>query len=229
MAQDLLKAANAARDARTRSLLHKAASALGHGDKQRAQSALRKAAKRLRSGSSSRKARSGLTKTQKALDSAKYRLTPTRNGKLQGGSLVNPEAKYSHEPKNSAAPSKGTTSNRRNVSPQGPASGLDAKHDRADSGQPIDSGSQGRFKQQNGSGKGKPAGFGLVYLQGRLSKGTFNVEVGPNGEVRRVAASRYQHVVAQYAHSAEVAAGKASLPPSLQTYVRRYFVVLTHP
>lgn len=229
IARDLLKAANAARDARTRSLLHKAASALGHGDKQKARSALRKAANRLHSGSSARKARSGLARTRKALDSAKYRLTPSKNGKLQGASLGNEQTKFSHEPKNSRASSKPNTGNGRIIGRNGPVSGLDGKHDRADSGQPIDSGSQGRFKQQGASEKGKPQGFGLVYLQGKLSKGTYNVQIGPSGQVQRVGPSRYQHVIAEYARSAELAVNKASLPPSLQTYVRRYFVVLTHP
>lgn len=229
IARDLLKAANAARDARTRSLLHKAASALGQGDKRHAQSALRKAAQRLRSGSSARKARSGLAKTQKGLDAAKYNLTASHNGKLQGASLGNEKSKYSHERANSAAPSRRTTSNRRVISRAGKASALNGKRNLAESGQPSDSGGYSLGQQQDASGNGKPRRFGVVYLKGKLTQGTYNVQEGPTGQVQRQVSSSYQHVVARYARSAQEAVDRASLPPSLQTYVRRYFVVLTHP
>jgi hypothetical protein len=229
MASDLLKAANAAHDARTRSLLRKAASAVGYGDKRRAQSTLRKASRSLRQSSSARKVQGSLSKTARKLDSAKYNLSPSRLGKLQGAALSTDQSKVRHDSANGAAPSRGSNLNRRIVNRNSAASGLNGKRNVSESGQPSDSGGYSLGKQQDAAGNGSPKRFGVVYLQGKLSKGTYNVQTGPNGQVQHLSPSQYRLVLAQYARSAEGAVSRTALPPSLRTYVRRYFVVLTHP
>lgn len=229
IARDLLKAANAMHDARTRSLLRKAASAVGYGDKRRAQAALRKAARRLQSSSTVHKAQSKLSNTQRGLESAKYNLTPSHNGKLQGAALGNEKSKYSHEKANSAAPTGQNVGNKRIINRNSAASGLNGKRNLSESGQPSDSGGYSVGKQQDAAGSAAPKRFGVVYLQGKLSAGSYNTQIGPSGQVRRMSQAEYQRYINRYARSAENAVSRSSLPPSLQNYVRRYFVVLSHP
>lgn len=229
MAQDLLKAANATRDRTTRSLLHKAASAVGYGDRKRAQSALKKASSRLRRSTTARKARSGLSRSGNGLDMAKYQLSPSRIGKLQGASLGNEQTKFNHEPGNALSPSQQGAANRPIVNRNLNASGLNNKRNLAESGEASDSGGFSQGKQQEVSGHGHAKRFGVVYLPGKLSKGTYSVQLGPNGKVAHLSPAAYQRILARYARSTAAAVGHTSLPPDLQTYVRRYFVVLSHP
>lgn len=228
MARDLQKAANATHDTKTRSLLRKAASAIGYGDKRRAQKALQRASRRLRNSNSQQKVRKGLDRTSQRLGSTKYNFTSGRLGKLQGEPFQSGrKSKYSHEPANGQAASGNSSSRRDSLSKL--AAGLNGKRNMGESGQASDSGGYSRGKQADVAGHGQPRRFGEVYLKGKLTRGTYNVQVGPTGQVQRLNASGYKHVIADYASTAEDALNRTSLPPSLRTYVRRYFVVLSHP
>jgi hypothetical protein len=228
ISRDLLKAANAARDKKTRSLLRKAASAVGYGEKHRAQKALKQAARRVHPTSGTHNLGSQLGTASKQLDAAKYHLSPSHLGKLQGAPFSPGKSKYSHERANSLSSTNQSPRARRIVGSHG-AQGLNGKRRTGDSGQPGDSGGHSLGKQLDSSGHGKVKRFGVQYLKGKLTQGTYQVQLGPNGRAQKLGASRYQHVVARYAQTAEDALSRTSLPPSLHTYVRRYFVVLSHP
>lgn len=224
--RDLQKAANVTRDAKTRRLLRKASTAVGHGDKRQAQKSLKQAANQLAKSQAQRQARSGLNRTSSGLGNVKYKLTGGI-GKLQGVLHLQRKSKYSHEQANALSPTRKAPKGR--LSGSKLASGLNGKRTSGDSGHSSDVGGHSLGKQAQVAGNGKPRRFGQVYLKGKLTQGTYNVQVGPTGQVKRLTPSGYRRIVARYASTAEDALNRTTLPSSLRTYVRRYFVVLSHP
>jgi hypothetical protein len=224
--RDLQKAANVTHDAKTRRLLRKASTAVGHGQKRQAQKALKQASNRLVKSQAQRQARSGLNRTSSGLGNAKYKLSGSI-GKLQGVLHVQRNSKYSHEHANALSSARKAPSGR--ISGSKLAAGLNGKRTAGDSGHASDVGGHSLGKQSEVAGNGKPRRFGQVYLKGKLTQGTYNVQLGPTGQVKRLSPSDYKRIMARYASTAENALNRTSLPSSLRTYVRRYFVVLSHP
>ncbi|MDQ2741129.1 MAG: hypothetical protein M3Z66_02340 [Chloroflexota bacterium] len=86
-----------------------------------------------------------------------------------------------------------------------------------------------------GGGRGGSGGQGSghlgtrVYIPGKFGKGTHTIQNGgPNGAPLRGSTVPYRQVIGQYAQTAHTALDRASLPPSMQTYVRQYFSSISH-
>jgi len=81
-----------------------------------------------------------------------------------------------------------------------------------------------------GGGRGGSGGRGSghlgtrVYIPGKFGKGTHTIQNGgPSGAPLRGSTVPYRQVIGQYEQTAHTALDRASLPPSMQAYVRQYF------
>jgi hypothetical protein len=84
----------------------------------------------------------------------------------------------------------------------------------------------------NGGRGGRAATRGghteTVYVPGKQGKGREIVKNGPKGAPQAGALVPYQQVLGQYTQQAHQALDRGSLPPSVQSYVHRYFSTISH-
>lgn len=67
-----------------------------------------------------------------------------------------------------------------------------------------------------------------VYIPGTQGKGPEIIKNGPNGAPQTGALVPYQQVLGRYVQQTHQALDRASLPPAVQSYVRRYFSTISH-
>lgn len=88
-------------------------------------------------------------------------------------------------------------------------------------------GGQGRGSGASGSsGSGQQGQVRTVYVPGSQLQGPGVTESGPTGSTVEVGSPTYRQMVQKYAASANTALGRESLPPGLQSEVKRYFNAL---
>jgi hypothetical protein len=223
-AQSLLKAANKIPDVQVKADLRQAASALGHGDTKRAQQALKNAASHFSASQNAQHTKSSVSTARRQLDRVKNdisglkRSSGTSRNKT-GGKPVSSAQSQLHGGKE-AAGARGA-----------PPSGLNGKQAR---GKKFDSRAGSTESSRNVGGgadrAGKAAGshYAVVYVPGQIGRGHHYLPIVLHGSPKRVPLVPYQQVIAKYGKSARTAISRSALPPSLQTYVRKYFTVLAH-
>jgi hypothetical protein len=70
--------------------------------------------------------------------------------------------------------------------------------------------------------------FVTVFLPGKSGRGPELTQNGPNAPVRPGHLVPYTQVIARYSQAAHLELDRAALPPSLESYVRRYFIDVSH-
>ena len=68
----------------------------------------------------------------------------------------------------------------------------------------------------------------MVYVPGKQGKGQQVIKNGPNGLPQIGSLVPYQQVFGKYSQQAHQALDRGSLPPSVQSYVHRYFSSISH-
>ncbi len=121
----------------------------------------------------------------------------------------------------------GTGSGQGRGSGQGTGRGQGSGNGRGSSGS---GGAGGTGGHGIGGGRGGSGGQGSghlstrVYIPGKFGKGTHTIQNGgPSGAPLRGSTVPYRQVIGQYEQTAHTALDRASLPPSMQAYVRQYF------
>jgi len=121
----------------------------------------------------------------------------------------------------------GTGSGQGRGSGQGTGRGQGSGNGRGSSGS---GGAGGTGGHGIGGGRGGSGGQGSghlgtrVYIPGKFGKGTHTIQNGgPSGAPLRGSTVPYRQVIGQYEQTAHTALDRASLSPSMQSYVRQYF------
>lgn len=91
----------------------------------------------------------------------------------------------------------------------------------------------GRAGAHGSGGQGRSAATragrtALVYVPGKQGKGQQVIKNGPNGLPQIGSLVPYQQVFGKYSQQAHQALDRGSLPPSVQSYVHRYFSSISH-
>jgi hypothetical protein len=79
-----------------------------------------------------------------------------------------------------------------------------------------------------GTSQSRGSKFKSIYIRGHEGKGGRTVGLAQPGTPRQDTATAYQQVVARYVRTAHAALDRARVPPSLRSYVRKYFTVVSH-
>jgi hypothetical protein len=89
--------------------------------------------------------------------------------------------------------------------------------------------SGGHGKGGRGTSSATRAGHTVtVYVPGKQGRGQIIIKNGPSGAPASGALVPYQQVLGQYSRQAHQALDRGSLPPSVQSYVHRYFSTISH-
>ncbi len=247
LARSLARAASTTSDSTMRSALQQAASSLGYQDPKTAASALQEAAAALDRSPSARAAQSAANSAAAGLESMKSGVAGLTS--QTGGSASSGNAATSQTPGSGQGQGNGSGQGQGKGSGSGQGQG---KGSGAGQGQGKGSGAgqgtgrgQGSGNGRGSSGSGGAGGTGghgigggrggsggqgsghlgtRVYIPGKFGKGTHTIQNGgPSGAPLRGSTVPYRQVIGQYEQTAHTALDRASLPPSMQTYVRQYF------
>ncbi len=242
LAQALARAANTTSNNALRSALRQAASSLANSAPQSASAALHQATAAL---SQSAAAQAALARA----GAAGAQLNGLKN-QIAGTGAAPPSLSASSrlgQPNAAGRPGAGGKNGRALGSGRGSGKGRGATAGQGTRpGQGRGTGRGASPGRGNGAGKGRGTGPGAhgkggrgaagltpngrnvtVFIPGKQGRGAEIVRNGPKGAPATGAYVPYQQVVGQYAQGAHQALDRAALPPSLQGYVRRYFMTLS--
>lgn len=257
LARSLARAANATGDSHLQASLRQAASSLGYNDPQSAAKSLQAAASALAQTPSQRAAQARAAAANSQLDSLKNAVSgvsPSSGERIAAGSRASGSSSPGRGSGKSGSTSSGTSQGFGKGT--GGKGGGAAKGGGAGSGQASGSG-QGKGAQGAGkgsgagtgsgtrSGRGAPGGPGAggghggaghtgqgryttVYVPYKQGKGPNTIQSGPTGAPQSGPIVPYQQVVGAYGQTAHQALDRANLPPSLRSYVRKYFSAVSH-
>jgi hypothetical protein len=255
LARSLARAANATGDSHLQAPLRQAASSLGYNDPQSAAKSLQSAASALAQTPAQRAAQSRAAAANSRLDSLKNAVSGVSSGNGERIASGPPSSGSPGRGQGSGkGGSKGGVSGNGNSgqrSGQGAGAGK-GKGSGSGSGQSTGNGGRGAGKGSgsgagsgSGRGQGAPGGHGAgggrggaghsgqgryttVYAPYKQGKGPSTTQTGPTGAPQSGPIVPYQQVVGAYGQTAHQALDRANLPPSLRSYVRKYFSAVSH-
>jgi hypothetical protein len=245
LAQALQRAANGQSDGQLRAALRQAASWVGQNKIRSGQRAIRRAASLLSRSAAARAEQARLNSINSQLDSLKNRVagfsgrsrgTPGANPRQRSRSGRNGSNRAGRVPgAGGATPFKASgrtyavkPGSRRELlsdARSAPAKTVVRGNSAFQGLSGVSGHSTGEVPQSTSQSTGK---FNALYIPGQQHQGLRTVSLGPKGTPQQSAPIAYRQLLARYEQSAHAALDRASLPPSLQDYVRRYFTVITH-
>lgn len=246
LARSLATGASNVPDTSLRASLRQAASSLAYHDPQSAAAALHRAASAVSRSHVDATAQSRLGSAASSLDPVKQQVSgltpraetqlPLGTGRSRSGKRSTAHAKHTPGKSgngsgkgrgNGSGSGTGTRSSRGSGSGQGSAN--------PQSSGSGNGGTGGTGGHGIGGGRGGVANHGVgrfgarVYIPPvRVGKGSNTVGNGPNGAPLPGSIVPYQQVLGRYQQTARAALDRSALPPSVQTYVRRYFTSISH-
>ncbi|MBV9279769.1 MAG: hypothetical protein JOZ41_06790 [Chloroflexi bacterium] len=252
LAGDLARASNVTADQRLRDALRQAATSLARGDPPAASKALQKAASFLTNSPIQQANRSAIQAANRQLEQLKNSVSGVQraqgNGQTSRARSGQPRGRSGPAGQNGRAgggsPNRqstgrgsglgGPTSARRNVGPGGGivapfGTGSSVSGGRLVAGSTRKAG-EGGFVTDAPSAAGSQRGrgkSGFVYVPGVQGRGPHALQNGSSGAPQQSAIIPYRQVIVQYSRAAHAALERGVLPPSLQSYVRRYFDLLS--
>jgi hypothetical protein len=247
LARSLAQAANATGDSHLQASLRQSASSLGYNDPRSAAKSLQAAASALAQTPAQRAAQSRVAVANSRLDSLKNAVSGVSSGSGE---------RIASGPPSNGSPGTGQGSGKGGSKGGGSGQGSNGqaggKGSRQGTGGGAGKGAKGAGKGSgsgagsgSGSGQGAPGGHGAgggrggaghtgqgrfttVYVPYKQGKGPSTTQTGPTGAPQSGPIVPYQQVVGAYGQTAHQALDRANLPPSLRSYVRKYFSTVSH-
>jgi hypothetical protein len=252
LARSLARAANATGDSHLQASLQQAASSLGYNDPQSAAKSLQAAASALAQTPAQRAVQARAAAANSQLDSLKNAVSgvsPSSGERIASGSPSTGSSSPGQSGGTSGSTGRGQgsgkgTGGKGNGAGKGSAAGS-GKATGTGTGQGSGKGSGSGTGSGTGSGQGSPGGRGAgggrggaghtgqgryttVYVPYKQGKGPSTTQSGPTGAPQSGPIVPYQQVVGAYGQTAHQALDRANLPPSLRSYVRKYFSAVSH-
>jgi hypothetical protein len=249
LARSLAKAANATGDSHLQAPLRQAASSLGYNDPQTAAQSLQQAASALAQTPAQRAAQSRVAAANSKLDALKNAVSgvsPGSGERIASGTPPNGSPGTGQGSGKGGGKNSGGGNGQAGSKGSGHGAGsTGANASGKGSGAGSGKGSGSGRSAGAGSGQGSPGGHGAgggrggaghtgqgryttVYAPYKQGKGPSTTQTGPTGAPQRGPIVPYQQVVAAYGETAHQALDRANLPPSLRSYVRKYFSTVSH-
>jgi hypothetical protein len=255
LARALARAANATGDSHLQASLRQAASSLGYNDPQSAAKSLQSAASALAQTPAQRTAQARAAAANSQLDSLKNAVSgvsPSTGERIASGSPTTGSSRTGQGSRKSGSTGSSQGSGQGTSGKGGGAGKGGGVGAGQATGTGQGSGAQGTGKESGsgvgagaGNGQGAPGGHGAgggrggaghtgqgryttVYVPYKQGKGPNTAQSGPTGAPQSGPIVPYQQVVGAYGQTAHQALDRANLPPSLRSYVRKYFSAVSH-